>query len=93
MIRLDDGRRVHLLGGSWKKQLAYMKALGDDVVSLDNNYILKMAKYAQFVYPDGETGSLDKDLNMGRLTNPYYVALTLTFGAIGVKIQELYGGN
>lgn len=83
------GRRVHLLGGSWKLQLAYMAELGDDVVSIDNNYILKTAAFGQFVHPDGETQTLS-EIGLGTLTNPLYVAIAISLGSIGAKVNELY---
>jgi len=92
-IEMFQGRRVHLLGGSWKKQLSYMAALGDDVVSFDNNYIQLQANFGGFVYPDGETGQLTETLNLPSLTNPRYTALAISFGSIGAKVNELYGGN
>jgi hypothetical protein len=89
---LFKGRRVHLLGGSWKKQLAYMAALGDDVVSVDNNYIQKQAQYGSFVYPDGQSGNLSEDLEI-KPNNPMYVALAISLGNIGAKVNELYSGG
>lgn len=47
------GRPVHLLGGSWDAQRSLCAALGDDVVSLDNNYILKVARYGTILTKDG----------------------------------------
>ena len=88
-VDLFRGRRVHLLGGSWSDQLAYLAALGDDVVSLDNNYLLKQAGFASFVYPDGTTGSLGEDFGL-EVNNPRYVALAISFGNIGAKLNMLY---
>lgn len=89
-VEIFKGRRVHLLGGSWKKQLNYMAALEDDIVSLDNNYVHKMAsEYGSYVMPDGETMNLTK-VGHGILTNPRYVALSLSFGNMGAKVNELY---
>ena len=39
------GRDTHLLGGSWKLQRNALAVLGKDVVSLDNNNIMTIAKY------------------------------------------------
>ena len=50
------GRRVHLLGGSPDAQIQYWSQLRDEVVSLDNNYILKMAVFGQAWTPQGRTG-------------------------------------
>lgn len=85
------GRRVHLLGGSWKAQLMHMAALGDDVVSIDNNYIQKMAQFGSFNYPDGSTGSLTENLGLPALVNPLYVALAISLGSIAAKLNELVG--
>lgn len=84
------GRRIHLLGGSWADQLAYLTDLGDDVVSLDNNYIQMIAsRFGNFVMPDGATMQL-QEIGLGALANPRYVALAISFGNIASKINELY---
>lgn len=81
-IESFQGRRVHLLGGSPNKQIAYWQRIPDSVVSLDNNYILKIANYGNSWLADGNTYSLT-DLGFGALTNPLYVALTITLGNMG----------
>jgi len=91
------GRRVHLLGGSWKNQLAYMTDLGDDVISADNNLIALLAqRFGRFVLPDGTPRSIAeiglKDLyadNHRPFSNPRTIAFALSVGAIAVKIREL----
>jgi hypothetical protein len=83
------GRRVHLLGGSWKMQLGYMAVLGSDVVSLDNNYVHKIANYGQFVTEDGDLRNVSS-LGLGRLNNPRYVAMVLSFGLVSSKLNELF---
>lgn len=87
------GRRTHLLGGSWKAQLAHMAALGDSVVSMDNNYIQLQAKYGSYVLPDGSNGSLSEDLGLPGLSNPMYVALAISFGSVASKVNELFSGS
>lgn len=87
-LELFRGRRVHLLGGSWKNQLGYLSFLGDDVVSIDNNYIHKISEFGQFVMPDGDTKTLDEVIDF-RVTNHMAVAIAISMGAIGTKIQEL----
>ena len=42
------GRRVHLLGGNWKRQLGALGVLEEDVVSLDNNHMAKIAAFGTF---------------------------------------------
>lgn len=89
-IEAFRGRRVHLLGGSWASQLSYMAALGDDIVSADNNHVAYIAgAFGQFVRSGGETLNLS-DAGLGSLNNPRYASLALSFGSIGAKLQELY---
>jgi len=84
------GSRVHLLGGSWKAQLAHMAELGESVVSVDNNQIeLIASKFGQFVDKEGDTTQLNNLFDYER-NNPRYCALALSFGAIGAKVNELY---
>lgn len=52
------GRRIHLLGGSWANQRRYLALMGDDVVSFDNNHLLRVAEYGKFTFPDGSEGVL-----------------------------------
>ncbi len=83
------GRRVHLLGGSWKAQLAHMAALGDDVVSLDNNYQGNIAQMGGAVLPDGTRKDLP-EYGIDTSVNPAYIALAISLGNMGWKINELY---
>jgi hypothetical protein len=83
---LFKGRRVHLLGGSWKAQLAHMAVLGDDVVSLDNNYVARVAsEFGGTIDPDGNAYDPPDFVN-----NIRYTALAIAFGAMGTKVNELY---
>jgi hypothetical protein len=50
------GRPIHLLGGTWDKQHALLSLLGDDVISLDHNASLMLARYGQVVTFDGHAG-------------------------------------
>lgn len=87
------GRRVHLLGGSWRLQLAHMAELGDDVVSVDNNYEFKVAKYGGYITPDGDSRNLKESID-NQINNPMLVALALSLGAMGAKLNDLYAeGN
>lgn len=54
------GRPVHLLGGSWKRQRALLEALRDDVVSLDNNNMLMVSRFASVNLVGGGTSTLDE---------------------------------
>jgi hypothetical protein len=47
------GRPTHLLGGPWGKQRALLNVIGEDVVSLDNNQLLKIARFGQVACGDG----------------------------------------
>lgn len=86
------GRRIHLLGGSWKRQLSYLQAAGEDVVSLDNNHVHKIASYGRVATLDGDEVDLKTILPPTiRVNNPLYVALALSFGAMATKINALYG--
>jgi hypothetical protein len=92
-VEAFKGRRVHLLGGSWAAQLAYMAALGDDVVSLDTNYVQRQARMlGAACRPDGSEFQM-QDVGYDYLTNVRYAALALSFGAIGAKVNELYAGS
>ena len=92
-VEMFKGRRIHLLGGSWKNQLAHMAALGDDVVSLDTNYVQNIAKqWGEYIDPEGELHQM-KTEGYGYLTNVRYAALALSFGAIGAKVNELTGNK
>jgi len=78
----DDfrGRKVHLLGGSWRDQIKYWLDLWDEVVSLDNNHCQKIAQYGSMYWPDGSVKKVTEDLHMPQLVNPRYVCLAVSFG-------------
>lgn len=87
------GREVHLLGGSWKAQLEYLALLGNDVVSLDTNYVQRQATLLGVACsPTGDEFQM-QDVGYSYLTNVRYAALALSFGAIGAKVNELYSGD
>lgn len=78
-IQAFAGRRVHLLGGSPNKQIQFFERIPESVVSLDNNYILKIANFGVAWCPDGKQRSLT-ELGFGLLNNPLYVALAISLG-------------
>ena len=82
------GRRVHLLGGSWAKQLSYLYALGDDIVSLDNNWLALIASKRHYCEPSGQTKSIN-DLIPYNLENALHVAFTLSLASIQTALQRL----
>jgi hypothetical protein len=91
-VEIFRGRKVHLLGGSWKKQLKYIRFLQDDIVSLDNNDVWKRSVYGSFDYPNGQKGALS-DLGITQLTSPMYASMSISLGHIATKLHELYNGQ
>lgn len=81
------GRRVHLLGGRFDKQLKKFSELGDDVVSIDNNYIQMIAQKGDYITPDGKRRTLAKN-GLGYLNNVRQTCLTLSFGAIMARLRQ-----
>jgi hypothetical protein len=89
-LELFRGRRVHLLGGSWKEQLRHMSQLGDDIVSLDNNHVRLMAsRFGQYYTHDNDTQSLEA-LGLRHLNNPLYASLAISFGEMSSQVNALY---
>jgi len=87
------GRRVHLLGGSWKKQMSYLAAMKDDVISIDNNYLSSEARWGAFTYPDGRTSTV-RDLG---ITNepykdhcPLFIAAIISINSIANAMKLIY---
>jgi hypothetical protein len=81
------GRRVHLLGGSPNRQISYWQALRDEVISMDNNYLMKIAQYGVAWIPEGRQVSLT-DLGFGAVSNPLYVALAISLGNFGAYFRK-----
>lgn len=85
------GHRIHLLGGSPKKQWEFYTQAPDWVVSVDTNYINKLATFGQsadFSFM-AEEWNVEPDLLKNKyvherlpltLTNPYYVAFSISCG-------------
>jgi hypothetical protein len=84
------GRRVHLLGGSWKNQRTYLDILGDDVVSFDNNHLLKISKWGYFTYSDGTKGRLSEEDN--RFPRAWQVPAIISLASIRDELNARYGG-
>lgn len=87
-LDLYRGRRVHLLGGSWSRQLSLLYTLGGDVVSLDTNYIHRIARYGTYIDPAGQTHALRDALNF-HTTNTLLIALSISAGSIVHAIDRL----
>jgi len=87
------GRRVHLLGGSWKKQMSYLAAMKDDVVSIDNNYLSSDARWGAFTYPDGRTATVN---DLGITNEPYkhhcplFIASIISINSIASAMKLIY---
>jgi len=83
------GRRIHLLGGSWKRQREYLKFYGSDAVSFDNNNLWKVSVYGNFDWRDGSKGNL-RDINCSEVSSPMYASMTLSLGHIATELHEMY---
>lgn len=91
------GRRVHLLGGSWKNQRSFLDILGEDVVSLDNNHLLRVCEFGQFCFPDGSDGRfnvLDRYIpNRPPLPKTWQAAAILSLASIRDELNRRYGAS
>ena len=86
------GRPVHLLGGPWSKQRALLALLGDDVVSLDNNQILKIARYGQVSTCNGTNKTIDEFPGSGpTVTRSLCAALTMSLTLILNDVLNTFG--
>jgi hypothetical protein len=84
------GRPIHLLGGPWKKQRAYLNLMGDDVVSLDNNNVLKVSTFGSVVDRNGDH-LLINDLLGHALHRGYLPTLALSLANIATEVMDTYG--
>lgn len=90
------GHRVHLLGGSWKKQRAYLNILGDDVVSLDNNHLMRVAQFGTWYGVDGNDHNIDDIYGPrpnGARANNFYPAVCLSLTSISTYVMDVLGTN
>jgi hypothetical protein len=85
------GRRVHLLGGSWNNQRSYLDILGDDVVSLDNNHLLRVCEWGDFTYADGSRGRL-AGLD-SRMPRTWQAAAILSLASIRDELNRHFGAQ
>lgn len=81
------GWPVHLLGGTWKDQRALLNLLGDDVVSIDNNLILKGGTFGTFYRGDGTSGNINDVLGYPSFT----MAVATSLSNIARYISHEYG--
>lgn len=100
-IKRFDGRRVHLLGGSPNKQIAYLSQIPDSVVSLDNNYIHHAAAKGRMWLTNGmfvslrELGLRDKgippeEIGFGRLNNVMNICLAISLTSFATYFRRQY---
>lgn len=83
------GWPIHLLGGSWDKQRAYLNLMKDDVVSLDNNHILRIAEFGQVSRRDGTTSTLESIMGYP-VAAARHAALVLSLAEIANAVVEDY---
>jgi hypothetical protein len=91
-MSMFDGREVHLLGGSWKKQRGYITNPNCNVVSFDNNYEWKVSVYGNFCLPDGTVRSL-KDYGLNTASSPMYASMMLSLCNIATGLKEVFSDD
>jgi len=79
------GRRVHLLGGNWKRQRNALGILGEDVISLDNNHLMNIARWGLCYTPEGGSKEVAKTMP-GFYGN--VVAMMLSMSAIVADLSR-----
>lgn len=85
------GWPVHLLGGSWKKQRAILNVLGDDVVSLDNNNVFNIGRFANYNEPAGTTANLAETFNLPESASGLMVpSVVMSLALIAHEIRTAY---
>lgn len=88
------GRRVHLLGGPWKTQRAYLNLLGDDIVSLDNNNVLLISRFGQVCHGDGSSSPLSDLVGRdGTLSMTMYPSVLLSLMLIRDEVVNMFGAD
>lgn len=103
-IKRFEGRRVHLLGGSPNKQIAYWSQIPNSVISLDNNYIDKMANHGQMWLINGTAVSLNElnliknqvkgvgpeEIGFGRITDVRNICLAVSLSSFATYFRRQY---
>ncbi|RLU81114.1 hypothetical protein CTZ27_33270 [Streptomyces griseocarneus] len=90
-IEMLRGRRIHLLGGSWTKQRQYLALMGDDVVSFDNNHLLRVSEFGDFTYPDGTRGRLSG--LSSKMPRTWQAAAILSLASIRTELNDLFAAK
>lgn len=91
-VQMFKGRRIHLLGGNWARQLNFLSELGNDVVSIDNNHCHHISRFAFYYNSEGDELNLT-ETGHPALSNPRGVSLALSFGAMVYKLNQLYAAG
>ncbi len=84
-----QGRPIHLLGGSWKRQRRLLLQYRKDIISLDNNNVWKKSVYGSFDYPDGRQSTLEK-MGITELSSPMFASVPLSLGHIATELHRIY---
>lgn len=90
-ISAFKGRPVHLLGGPWGKQRAYLNLLGDDIISLDNNHCLFVSQMGQVCRANGDLHNLKEVLDLEQPFTVYLPALTISLTEIASAVYAEFG--
>jgi ParB/RepB/Spo0J family partition protein len=98
------GRKVHLLGGPWGVQRRYLQMMGEDVVSLDNNSMNRIAAVGSFYTTDGirtsfynlnyefSDGFENRSTDIGIMAeNVRFICASISFGNIIYDIARMNG--
>lgn len=89
-IDIFKGRPIHLLGGRFKTQLQLIRKMPDNVVSLDNNHISRMAKFGRYFDRQGKEHQLQDHINGYKITRPLMACLALSFDAMREAINDIF---
>lgn len=84
------GRRVHLLGGNWKRQRAAIEEIPEEIVSLDNNHLMKIATFGAFYGEDGKEPPI-QSIGLERHGRQVCIALSLT--RIRNDLDDIYSNQ
>lgn len=89
-IDIFKGRPIHLLGGQFKTQLKLIRQMPDEIVSLDNNHVSRMAKFGRYFDRQGQEHQLQDRINDYKITRPLITCLALSFDAMRETINDLF---
>lgn len=92
-ISAFKGRPVHLLGGPWAKQRAYLNLLGDDIVALDNNHCLYVSQMGQVCKADGSMVDLKDYIGIEQPFTVYLPALVMSLTEIASAVYAEFGSD